>query len=183
MADKRLLTDRYLRSLQPAPAGTRIEVWDSRVPGFGIRITDTGDTDPVRRGKAGRIAFVLYARFAPGAAPTRRVIGTYGAIALEDARRTAGEWRSQIDKGLDPAIAEAEAREKEARERALRIRCSFVTVAEAFVADKLSRRDVLLAIDDLQHIGFGNFADRPVAPCGDEMRSQVALDLPAASLA
>ena len=82
------------------------------VPGFGIRITDTEDADPARRGKAGKITFVLYARFTRGAAPTRRTIGTYGAITLEDARRTAGEWRSLIAKGIDPAVVEAEAREK-----------------------------------------------------------------------
>src|SRR5262245_28148817 len=59
------------------------------------------------------------------------------AITLEEARRIAGEWRSQIDKGIDPAVVEAEAGEKEARERALRIKHSFTTVAEAFIADKL----------------------------------------------
>ena len=41
MADKRQITDRCLRSLRPAPVGTRIEVWDSfAVPGFGIRVHD-----------------------------------------------------------------------------------------------------------------------------------------------
>ena len=58
---------------------------------------------------------------------------------LEEARRTAGEWRSLIDKGIDPAVVEAEAREKAAREAALRIRHSFANVAEAFITDKLSQ--------------------------------------------
>src|ERR1700730_2631679 len=119
MADKRLLTDRYLRALAPAPRGQRVELWDSRVPGFGVRISDIKDADPARRGKAGKISFVLYARFPSAPFPPRRVIGTYGAITLEEARRTAGEWRSQIDKGIEPAVVEAEAREKAARERAL----------------------------------------------------------------
>ena len=109
MADRKLITDRFLKSLPPAPRGQRVEVFDARVPGFGIRISDTKDADPARRGKAGKISFMLYARFSPGAAPTRRVIGTYGAITLEEARRTAGEWRSLIDKGIDPAVVEAEA--------------------------------------------------------------------------
>ena len=69
MAHKRLLTDRFLRSLPPARRGHRDEVFDARLPGFGIRISDTKDADPARRGKAGRISFILYARFAPGAAP------------------------------------------------------------------------------------------------------------------
>ena len=58
---------------------------------------------------------------------------------LEEARRTAGEWRSLIAKGIDPAVVEAEAREKAARERALRIRHSFANAAEAFIADKLAQ--------------------------------------------
>ena len=103
MDDRRFLTDRFLRSLPPAKRRQRVEVWDTIVPGFGIRVYDTKDADPARRGKAGKITFILYARFAPGAAPTRRTIGIYGAITLEEARRTAGEWRSLIDKGIDPA--------------------------------------------------------------------------------
>lgn len=81
MADKKLLTDRYLRARPPAPPRQRVEVFDSRVAGFGILINDTEDADPARRGKAGRITFILYARFAPGAAPTRRPIGVYGATS------------------------------------------------------------------------------------------------------
>ena len=134
MADRRSLTDRYLRALASAPPGERDEVWDIRVPGFGIRISDTEDANPARRGKAGKITFILFTRFSPGAAPTRRVIGVYGAITLEEARRTAGEWRSLVAKSIDPAVVEAEAREKAARERALRIRHSFANVAEAFIA-------------------------------------------------
>ena len=87
-------------------------VGTARLPGFGIRISDTKDADPARRGKAGKITFILYARFAPGAAPTRRTIGIYGAMTLEEARRIAGEWRCLIAKGIDPAVVEAEAREK-----------------------------------------------------------------------
>ena len=138
MADRRLLTDRFLRALPPAPKGQRVEVWDSRLKGFGVRVTDAVDADPSRRGKAGRISFILYARFG-GAAPARRTIGIYGSTTLEAARRTAGEWRSQIAKGIDPAVVEAEASEKEARERAPRIKHSFGNAAEAFITDKLSQ--------------------------------------------
>ena len=53
MTDRRMFTDRYLASLRPAPRGQRIEVFDTRVPGFGIRISDSKDADPARRGKAG----------------------------------------------------------------------------------------------------------------------------------
>jgi Arm DNA-binding domain len=104
MTDKKLITDRLLKALPPAPPGKREEIWDSRLSGFGVRITDLKDADPARRNKAGRITFMLFARFSPGAAPTRRVIGVYGAdtMTLEQARTIAGEWRSQIAKGIDP---------------------------------------------------------------------------------
>ena len=139
MPDRRFLTDRYLRSLPPAKRGHRAEVWDGRLPGFGIRVYDSRDTDPARRGKAGRIVFILYARFARGAAPTRRAIGIYGGITLQDARRIAGEWRSLIERGIDPAVVERQAREQAEREAALRIKHSFASVAEAFVVEKLAR--------------------------------------------
>jgi len=112
MADKRQLTDRFLRSLPPAKHGTRNDIWDSVVPTFGACVYDSKDSDPSRRGKAGRIAFFMFTRFKRGAAPARRIIGTYGAITLEDARRTAGEWRSLIGKGIDPAAVEKANREK-----------------------------------------------------------------------
>ncbi len=113
MADKRLLTDRYLKSSSPARRRPRDKVWTAALTGFGVRrLTDHArDGDPARRGKAGRIIFVLRARFPSSPAPTRRTIGTYSAITLEDARRSsAGEWRSLIAKGVDPAVVEAEAR-------------------------------------------------------------------------
>ena len=130
MADKRQLTDRFLRSLAPAKQGTRNDTWDTVVPTFGVCVYDEKDSDPSRRGKAGRIAFVMNTRFKRGAAPARRIIGIYGAITLEDARRTAGEWRSLIAKGIDPAAVEKANREKAAREAALRIQHSFAAVAE-----------------------------------------------------
>jgi hypothetical protein len=164
MADKRLLTDRYLKALPPAPKGQRDEVWDARLPGFGIRITDAKDADPARRGKAGKITFMLRARFSTGADPTRRTIGTYGAITLEQARNTAGEWRSSIAKGIDPAIVEAEAREKADRERAQRIRHSFANVAEAFIDGKLKQERAGKMVErDFRSNFVAAWGDRPIS--------------------
>jgi integrase len=163
VADKERITDRYLKSLRPAPAGKRIEVWDKTRPGFGIRVSDTVDADPARRGRAGRITFVLYARFAPGTSSVRRTIGTYGAISLEQARRTAGEWRSQIDKGIDPAVAERVARAKAASEAAARIQHAFSSVAETFIADKLAQeRDGKDSERYMRNIFMVAWGDRPI---------------------
>jgi len=114
MADRRQITDRTLKALRPAPMGSRLETWDTREPGFGVRVSDRKDADPQRRGKAGKITFVLYGRFTPGAPPTRRAICDYPGVSLEQARDTAGRWKSLISKGIDPAIIEAEAARVEA---------------------------------------------------------------------
>jgi hypothetical protein len=37
-----VLTDRYLKSLKPAPTGKRTVCWDAAKPSFGIRVTDRG---------------------------------------------------------------------------------------------------------------------------------------------
>ena len=140
--NRRFLTDRFLRSftasssaVSASKSGTLI------VPGFGIRGLATSRTTTRRAGKAGKISFVLYARFSPGAAPTRRVIGVYPAITLEDARRAAGEWRSQIARGIDPRVVE-EGRERE-RGRARGRHCASAIRSarspETFIADKLSQ--------------------------------------------
>jgi integrase len=126
--EKRLLTDRYVRSLEPAASGERYDVFDSREPGFGVRVND--DIDKSRPGKAGRVTFILYARFPGSPNPTRRKLGLYGAeFTLEKARRKAAKWRELIDQGIDPAIAEEEARQAKARERDN----SFGAVAEDFI--------------------------------------------------
>ena len=164
MTTKRLLTDRFLRSLPPAPRGQRVEVFDARLPGFGIRITDAKDVDRARRGKAGKITFILFTRFSSDAAPTRRTIGVYGVMKPEEARRIAGEWRSLIAKGIDPAVVEAERRRAEARERALRIKHSFTIVAEAFIADRLAKeRSGKAAERDLRRVFIAAWAERPVS--------------------
>ena len=95
MADHRLITDRYLRALPPAPNGQRVEVFDSRVPGFGIRISDTKDADPARRGKAGthqlRPVRPVLARCGTDPPRHRHLWRDHAG----EARRTAGEWRSR----------------------------------------------------------------------------------------
>jgi hypothetical protein len=138
-------------------------VRDARVDGFRAVINDLGDANPARRGKAGKINFVLYGRFGRGKSPTRRPIGVYGEITLEEARTTAGEWRSLIAKGIDPAVVEAEARKQEAREAAEREKHSFATVAETFIADKLSKERRGKKVErDLRSIFVAAWGDRPI---------------------
>jgi len=125
MAGKRHLSDRLLRSLAPAKLGERYELRDSIVPGFGVRVND--ERDPSRPGKAAHISFTLYTRYPGSSAPTRRALGRYPALSLEQARAKAAQWRELIAKGIDPAIEEERARLAERRKRAN----TFGAVAEA----------------------------------------------------
>ncbi len=91
---------------------------DSVVPGFGVRVSDTG-----------RKTFILLTRYRQGGNPTRRAIGTYGAITLADARKTAQDWLKLIESGKDPADEKERQRAAEQRKQ----ENSFAAVAEQFV--------------------------------------------------
>jgi hypothetical protein len=116
MAPRRHLSDRTLRALAPAKAGTRYELRDSIVAGFGVRVND--ERDPSRPGKAGHVSFILYTRFPGSKAPTRRALGRYGKLTLEQARDKAAQWRALISRGIDPTVEEERARLAEQRKRA-----------------------------------------------------------------
>ena len=113
---KKMLTDRLIRSLKVEP-GARIEIWDAVVPSLGIRASDSTK------------AFVLVARYPGSHNPTRRSLGKYGRLTLEDARIKARRWLEMIDHGKDPAIELERERLAEARKRA----DAFSAVAQAFI--------------------------------------------------
>jgi integrase len=94
MLAKKPLTDRGIASLKPP----RRLIWDAVVPGFAVRITDTGAK-----------AFVLVTRFPGSRNPTARSLGKVGAISLEDARAKARDWLKLVTAGQDPVQAQREA--------------------------------------------------------------------------
>jgi len=125
---KRTLNDRGLKALarKPAPKGKTYDVMDAIVPGFGVRVTETG-----------RRTFILVARF-PGSPrnpktgqpnPTRRALGEYGALTLDKARGKARDWLEMLRKGTDPREDEERRRVAEQRKRGN----SFRLVAEEFI--------------------------------------------------
>jgi integrase len=99
-----------------------VELLDAVVPGLGLRVTDLGVK-----------TFFFRSRF-PGASarnhPTRRALGVYGALTLEQARQKARGWIELLQQGIDPG--EAETRERHAAQR--RLANNFSAVAEAFIA-------------------------------------------------
>src|SRR5262245_38744349 len=120
---KRTLNDRLIKALKPAKPGQRYDVSDALVPGLGVRVTDKGTK-----------TFTLTRRFPGRTNPTRRALGEYGAITLEQAREEARKWISLVGRGIDPQV-EAERRHlAEQRKRA----GTFASVAETFIKEKLS---------------------------------------------
>ncbi len=114
---KRALNDRALKALKPAPAGMLYDIMDAIVPGFGVRVSESG-----------RRTFILVSRFPGSKNPTRRALGEYGAVTLEKARDKARDWLELIRRGVDPATEQERERVAEQRKRSN----SFRSVAEDY---------------------------------------------------
>jgi hypothetical protein len=84
------LTARSIEALPVATPGTRYDVFDAIVPGFGVRVS------------ARRKTFTLTARFAGSQSPTRRTMGIAGKIGLAEAREIARGWLERIGEGPIP---------------------------------------------------------------------------------
>jgi integrase len=115
----RRLTDRSLKALEPAVAGAHYDVFDLGFAGFGVRVSDTG-----------RKTFVLTARYPGSKNPTRRALGHYGPMTLEEAHEKARGWKKLIDRGVDPAAEEERRHQAELRKH----KNTFAAVAEAYIA-------------------------------------------------
>jgi integrase len=116
------LTPTLISGLKPAPDGTRYQVMDAQVPGFGVRVTDTGNR-----------TFILRTRYPGTSSPSRREIGNCADISLTDAREKARKWRSMVRQGIDPVVVEAAERAAAAQKQAT----TFESVAEDFIKEKL----------------------------------------------
>lgn len=76
---------------QTAPGPKRLDVWDTVLQGFGIRVSPSGR----------KVWFVVVR---PGGHPKRVSIGTYPAISLADAREAAGKIIREVQLGVfEPA--------------------------------------------------------------------------------
>jgi integrase len=94
------LTAKNVHTLR-LPSGKSEHVyWDDDVPGFGLRLRETG---------ARRLIFQY------GRRPTRKMkLGTVSAVDFEKARKTARNLYHRVQLGEDPAAAVAEAKAKTA---------------------------------------------------------------------
>lgn len=86
---KDTLTDLKIKKLKP-PAKGQSEIWDNKLPGFGVRITSKST-----------ISFVLLYRFEGKS--RRFTLGRYPILSLAAARKKAHEALVKVNAGGDPA--------------------------------------------------------------------------------
>jgi integrase len=132
---KRILTDRAIKALKPAPAGKRLLRADGLVPNLYLRITDKG-----------RKSFCLITRYPGSRHPAPRTLGEYGAISLEQAREKARVWLALLAKGVDPAIQEARERAAEAARQADTVAAALELFIERHLAGLRTGHDVTVAL-------------------------------------
>lgn len=119
---KRRLTTTALDRL--TARGERYELRDTQVPGLCVRVSERGAR-----------TFVLKTRFPGSPHPTRRALGEYPVLGLEDAREKGREWLKLIGRGIDPAQQE----KLEVLAEQKRRKNTFAAVYADFAADKLSK--------------------------------------------
>src|SRR3984893_15148906 len=113
------LTDRSIKPRRAAPKDERVDYADAIVPGLVLRVTDRGHK-----------SFALRARYPlQPKNPTRRAIGDYGVVSLEQARQKAREWLELLHKAIHPKVDEER---RKATERRLLVN-TFAAVASDFL--------------------------------------------------
>lgn len=114
------LTAKYIESGKRVPTQGRAQYDDALVPGLALRVTP-----------AGHRSFVLVARYPSHPKnPTRRALGDYGELTLDQARDKARAWLALIHRGIDPKVQEARDRAAELRRQVT----TFAAVAQEFLA-------------------------------------------------
>jgi integrase len=113
---RKILTAKGVKALKAK--GKRYDTMDALVPGFGVRVTETGHR-----------SYILVTRYPGSSNPARRTIGDYGAISLEQARDAARRWLELIAAGRDPRAEVLKLRREEQQRQA----DTFGAVAEEFI--------------------------------------------------
>ncbi|MBI4355519.1 MAG: integrase arm-type DNA-binding domain-containing protein, partial [Candidatus Omnitrophica bacterium] len=139
------------KSINKAPPATGVlELWDSVLPGFGLRIY-----------KSGRRRYFVMTRFA--GQQIRRTIGAPEVLKLAEARDAARDVLKLIAKGVDPREADRLAKIEAARARSNSVR----SVVEAYLDDRgkgggFNLRSKHSLKQRLENHVLGAWGDRPI---------------------
>ena len=87
-----MFTDTMLKNVA-APATGRVEIWDRRIPGFGLRVSSSGTK-----------TFILVYRHR--GRPRRLTLGRYPFMKLAEARHAASDALNKVSAGADPALVD-----------------------------------------------------------------------------
>ncbi|MBY3138979.1 tyrosine-type recombinase/integrase [Rhizobium laguerreae] len=120
------LTEAGIAKLKPERPGKRDDVPDGLTPNLFVRVGGRQKT------------FVMLARFGRRKNSSRRVIGVYGEMPLEQARAIAAVWNALIRAGIDPKEEDERKAQEEVRkaeEDELKLRHTFASVMEDYIAE------------------------------------------------
>ncbi len=149
---RRELTTKAVEHARPPKSG-RLELWDSRVPGFGLRITANGVK-----------TFAVMTRI--NGRQVRKTLGHWPGMELAEARQLAGRVKDAARQGrdlLDESRAEHEEAEAEAEAKRKSVK-SFGDMAEDYIRreiPKLRRGGEIEAV--IRRELLPRWGDRPLA--------------------
>lgn len=146
------LTDSNVKALRPRACA--YFTWDSQAVGLGIRVTPPG-----------RKIWVVQLTFPGQTVQSRRTLGHWPAMPVEEARVHARQWRDLTRQGQDPKEVERQRRKAAERARLEAERAAantFAKVAEDYIAARTNKRADKDALAIRRHLvkAWGN---RPVA--------------------
>jgi integrase len=121
---RKKLTPRYIASVREAPPGERLEIRDTEVRSFALRVTDRG-----------KKSYILDLRWPGSKTPAKRFVGDAAIMSLANARAEARRQLELVAKGIDPKAAQRQREAEEARERAI----TFEAVAEDYCREHLAK--------------------------------------------
>jgi integrase len=123
------LTNSNVKALRPRACA--YFTWDSQAVGLALRVTPPG-----------RKIWVVQLTFPGQAVQSRRTLGHWPTMLVEEARAQARQWRDLTRQGQDPKEVEAERRKTAERARLEAGRAAentFEKVAESYIATKHGR--------------------------------------------
>lgn len=134
-----LLTKKYVDNIVPPADGKRLVIWDTKLSGFGIRVTSKGV-----------ISYVVQYRMGGRNTPTELfTLGQHGnPLTTDEARRAAAELLAKVRLGKSPKLEKQARLQKEAKQRHLDKHLEFASFTERFIED-YARAKKLKSADDI----------------------------------